>query len=153
MFFFFWFVLWIGYFDYCVARVISILIQSIWSSEGFMFMVISYFRLERFSSIILLRMFSSPLIWESSLSCIPIILDFAFSLCPKFPVCFGLWSFFAISFTVVSMFSKLSYLPEILSSINYTLVVILSSMTLFSFLGFISPRLSPFVVSLFLFPF
>jgi hypothetical protein len=39
-----------------------------------MFMGISYFRLGKFSSIILLKIFTGPLSWESSLSSIPIIL-------------------------------------------------------------------------------
>jgi hypothetical protein len=39
-----------------------------------MFMGITFFRLGRFSSIILLKIFTGPLSWESSLSSIPIIL-------------------------------------------------------------------------------
>jgi hypothetical protein len=39
-----------------------------------MFMGISFFRLRKFSSIILLKMFAGPLIWESLLSSIPITL-------------------------------------------------------------------------------
>ena len=46
-----------------------------------MFMGISFFRLGKFSSIILLKIFTGPLSWESSLSSIPIwsshfVLDF-----------------------------------------------------------------------------
>jgi hypothetical protein len=39
-----------------------------------MFMDISFFRLGKFSSIILLKIFTGPLRWKSSLSSIPIIL-------------------------------------------------------------------------------
>jgi hypothetical protein len=41
-----------------------------------MFMGISFFRLGKFSSISLLKIFTRPLSWESSLSSIPIILRF-----------------------------------------------------------------------------
>ena len=56
---------------------ISFLVQSIWSSVGFlMFMGITFFRFGKFSSIILLEIFTGPLSWESSLSSIPIILRY-----------------------------------------------------------------------------
>ena len=41
-----------------------------------MLMGISFFRFGKFSSIILLKIFTGPLSWESSLSFIPIILRF-----------------------------------------------------------------------------
>jgi len=41
-----------------------------------MSMGISFFRLGKFSSMILLKIFTGPLSWESSLSSIPIILRF-----------------------------------------------------------------------------
>ena len=68
-----------------------------------MFMVITFFGLGKFSSIIVLKMFSGPLSWESSLSSIPIILGLAFSLCPGFH--------FAFSMTVESMVSMASSAP------------------------------------------
>jgi hypothetical protein len=40
-----------------------------------MFMGISFFRLRKFSSIILLKIFSGPLHWESSLSSVLNFLD------------------------------------------------------------------------------
>jgi hypothetical protein len=43
-----------------------------------MFMSISFFRLGKFSSIILLKIFTRPLSWESLLSSKPIILRFGF---------------------------------------------------------------------------
>jgi len=59
-----------------------------------MFMGISFFRLGKFSFMILLKIFTGPLSWESSLSSIPIIsLGLIFLLCPGFPGCFGLGLF------------------------------------------------------------
>ena len=96
-----------------------------------MFMGISFFKFGKFSSIILLKMFTGPLSWKSSLSSIPIILRLGFSLCPEFPGCFLIRSFlhFAFSLIVVSMFSVLSSAPEILSSISYILLAMLASIT------------------------
>jgi hypothetical protein len=98
-----------------------------------MFMGIFFFRLRKFSCIILL-IFTGSLSWEFSLSSIPILsLGLVFSLCPRFYECFGLGSFcilhFAFPLTVVSMFSMESSVPEILSSISCILLVMLTSMT------------------------
>ena len=86
-----------------------------------MFIGISFFRLEKFSSIILLKIFTDPLSWESSLSSIPIFLRFGLLI-----VSWTSWMLwvriilhFALSLTVVSMFSMVSSAPEILSSISY----------------------------------
>ena len=69
-----------------------------------MFMGISFFRVGKFSSIILLKLFTVPLSWESLLSSIPII-----------QVSWISWTFwvrpfllFAFSYIVVSMFSIIS---------------------------------------------
>jgi hypothetical protein len=48
----------------------------------YMFMEISFFRLGKFSSIILLKIFTGPLSCDSSLFSIPITLGLVFSLCP-----------------------------------------------------------------------
>jgi hypothetical protein len=75
---------------------ISSLVQSIWSSVGVM--GISFFRLGRFSSIILLKIFTGPLSWESLLFSIPIILRFHLLICPESPGCFGLGAFCFLHF-------------------------------------------------------
>jgi hypothetical protein len=54
-------------------------------SASCMFMGISFLRLGKFSSIILLQILTGPLSWESLLSFIPVILRFGFffvSCCP-----------------------------------------------------------------------
>jgi hypothetical protein len=96
-----------------------------------MFLVISFFRLGKFFSIILLKIFTGPLSWESLLSSIPIILRFLVLI--LFWISWMFWVrrslLFAFSLTVLSMFSMVSFEPEILSSISCILLVILVSMT------------------------
>jgi hypothetical protein len=63
--------------DYYVMGGISFLVQSIWSPVGFLYVLGHLF----ISSIILLKIFTGPLSWESLLSSIPIILRFGSSHC------------------------------------------------------------------------
>jgi hypothetical protein len=74
------------------------------------------FRLGKFSSIILFKIFTGPLSWESSLSSIPIILRFSLLIVSWVSWMFCVRSFlhFSFSLTVVSMFSMVSSAPEIL---------------------------------------
>ena len=95
-----------------------------------MFLGISSFRLWKFSSIILLKMFAGLLSWESSFSSIPIILRFGLLIVSWISWMFWIRSFllFALSLTVLSMFSMVSSAPENLSSISYILLGMLASM-------------------------
>jgi hypothetical protein len=81
-----------------------------------MFISISFFRLGKFSSIILLKIFAAPLSWKSSLSSIPIICRFDLLILSCISWMFGIRSLlhFAFSLTVVSIFSVVSSAPEIL---------------------------------------
>jgi hypothetical protein len=117
-------VLCIWCFDYYVMGRISFLVQTIWSSVGYLYVHGHLFRLA-------LKIFTGPLSWESSLSSIPIILRFGL-----FIVSWIFWMFwvrrflhFTFSLTVVSMFSMVSSVPEILSSISCILLEMLVSMT------------------------
>ena len=87
-----------------------------------MFMGISFFRFGKFSSIILLKIFTGPLSWESLLSSIPIILRFGLLIVSWISWMFWVRSFlhFAFSLTVVSMFSMGSSIPEILFYLLYS---------------------------------
>ena len=85
-----------------------------------MFMGIFFFMLGKFSSIILLKIFTGLLSCKLFLSYIPIILRFGL-----FIVSWGSWLFwvtsflhFAVSLTFESMFSTVSQAPEILSSLS-----------------------------------
>jgi hypothetical protein len=95
-----------------------------------MIMVISFFRLGKLSSITLLKIFTGPLCWESSLSSVPIILRFYLLIVSWISWMFWVRIFlhFAFSLTVVSMFSMVTSAPEILSSISYILLVMLAFM-------------------------
>jgi hypothetical protein len=80
----------------------------------------------------LLKIFTGPLSWESSLSSIPIILRFGL-----FIVSWISWMFWVIrvflpcafSLTIVSMFSMVYSAPEILSSVSCILLLMLAYIT------------------------
>ena len=82
-----------------------------------MFMVISFFRLGKFSSTILLKIFTGTLRCKSSLSSIHITLRFGLLIVSWIFWMFWVTSFlhFEFSLTVVSIFSLVSSAPEILS--------------------------------------
>jgi hypothetical protein len=96
-----------------------------------MFMGISFFRLGKFSSIILLKIFTHPLSWESLLSPIPIILRFDLLIASwvSWIIWIRIFSHFAFPLIVVPKFFMASSAPEILSSISCILLVMLLSMT------------------------
>jgi len=93
-----------------------------------MFMGITFFRLGMFS-LILLKIFTGPLSWESSLSSIPIILRFDLLIESWISCMFWTSSFicFTLSLTVVSRISVESSAPKILSSISCILLVMVVS--------------------------
>jgi hypothetical protein len=109
---------------------ISFLVQSIWISVSFLYVHgISFFRLGKFSSIILLMIFTGPLSWESMLSSVPIILRFHLLIVYLISWMFWVRSFLLFSLIVVSMLSLVSSASEILSSMSYILLVMFTSTT------------------------
>jgi hypothetical protein len=95
-----------------------------------MFMGISFFRLGKFSSIILLKIFTDPLNLEFLLFSISINHRFGLLIVSLISWMFWVRNFFHFSFSliVVSIFCVVSSAPEIFSSISCILLVILASM-------------------------
>jgi len=96
-----------------------------------MFISISFFRLGKFSSIILLNIFTGPLIWVFLPFSIPIILRFDLLIVSWIFCMFWAKRFlgFSFSLTVVSIISMVSSAHEILSFISYIVLMMLASMT------------------------
>ena len=92
-------------------------------------MGITFFRFGRFSSIIVLKIFTGTLIWISSFSSTPIIRRFGLLIITWISWMFWVRIFlhFAFHFIVVPMFSMQSSAPEILSSISCILFLMLAS--------------------------
>jgi hypothetical protein len=88
-------------------------------------MGISFFRFDKFSSTILLKIITGPLSWKPLLSSIPIFLRFGLLVVSSISSLFWVRTFFHFSFflTVVSMFSMESSAPEILSSTSCILLL------------------------------
>jgi hypothetical protein len=66
-----------------------------------MFMGISFFRVGKFSSIILLKIFIGPLSWESLLSSIPIILRLGLLIVSWISWMFWVRSFLLFAFSLL----------------------------------------------------
>jgi hypothetical protein len=91
-------------------------------------MRIYIFRLGKFSSIIVLKTFTVPLSWNL-LSSITIILMFGLFIWISRMLWVRNFLHFAFSLTVVPMFSVVSFIPDIPSSISYILLVMFVPMT------------------------
>jgi hypothetical protein len=91
-----------------------------------MFIGISFFR--KFSSVILLKMFSDPLNLDCSHSSTPIILRLCLFIVSKISWMFWFRNFFHFIFssTDISISSVVFSMPEILSSISCFLLVMLA---------------------------
>ena len=102
--------------------------ESIWWSVIFLYLH-RFFRLGKFSSMILLNIFSVPLSCISSPSSIPIILKFVLFIVSQISWMFCVKNLLDLMFSLTneSISSIVSSAPEILSSISCILLVILVS--------------------------
>jgi hypothetical protein len=107
-----------------------------------MFMCISFFRLEKFSSIILFKTFSGPLSWESSL--FVYLPGWVFSLCPGFLECLEIEAFCFLYFLLLLCLCLVLYLLQL----RFFFYLLYSVGDAVLFPRFPSPGLSPFEFSL-----
>jgi hypothetical protein len=107
-----------------------------------MFMGISFFIWGKFSAVILLKIFTGSLCWESSLSSALFIHRFGLLIVSWISWLFWVRTFlhFAFSLSVMSMFSMVASTLEILSSISCILLVMLASLILDLFSSFYISR-------------
>ena len=113
-------------------------------------MDVSFFRLGKFSYIILLKIFTGPLSWKSSFFSICIILRFGLLIVSW--ICWMFWVriflHFTFSLIVESMFPmEPVHMRFFLLPLVFCLLC-LHLWLLTSFLGFLFSELSPFVISL-----
>jgi len=135
---------------------LSLLVQSIWSSVGFLYVYGHLFRLGKFSSTILLNIFTGPLSWESSFSTIPIILWFDLLIVSWTSCMFCARNFLRYNHPWQLYWCFLwCLLPLRFSLLSLVFCYWCSCLQpLVSSFGVLYPGLSPFMLSLlFLFPF
>lgn len=84
-----------------------------------------FFRLGKFSSMILFKTFSVSLAWVSAPSSTPTSHWFVFSWCPRFPECFVLRLFLELIFSLISIFiffclvsNSLNFLFHVFNSVG-----------------------------------
>lgn len=85
------------FFSYCVGRVLSFMIQSIYYSLSFCTFT-DIFNLGKFSSMTFLKIFSGPFSSVSSFSCISIVLWFVLFIVPHISWMFHVRNFLDIYF-------------------------------------------------------
>ena len=115
-----------------MIKGISFLVQSGVLQSSYTFIGISFFRLGKFSYMILLSMFTVSLSWTSSYS-IPIILGFRLFMVSQISSMFYVRSLLDLMFSLTDECnsSMVSSIREILSSISYNLLFCLHVYFLF----------------------
>jgi len=136
----------IWYFDYYVTGGIFFLVQTIWTSVGFLYVYGNLFRLGKFSSIILLKIFTGPLSLKSLRSSISIILRFTLLIVSGFLECFELGAFCILHFRWQLCQCFLWYLLPPRFSFLYLVFCwwCLHLWILISFLNVLTPGFSPY---------